>query len=386
MKNFIPFLIMGFCLAFTACQSGSEEEDQNQTKTNKQTASTENQNQEGYQPNASGKEFKVLVIGQGIKDKTLLKKAIDSIFHANYPALPQPEIWFITSYLNYDNMQNLHKKHKSILFISGTNEQSPLIDQFFNKQEMQKMYDKGKSGIITKQNLWAEPQLVAFLHAPQEKEIIDYLYQKAEYIRDQFDQEETYYIWEKLYPGSHDRKKTARMKEQLGFNFKVPVGYQEAKLIGTDEKSSKKAEANIQSFAWYRIDTKKSITNLLAYAVPYDKDSKPTKSYIKKVRDRVGKVFVDGPSEGSYMETEDRIAIRTRPSNLNGYETVQARGLWRIEGDYMGGPFINYTIHDQANDRVIFLEGFVYAAGTKKKPFVKRAETALETFSMAKQP
>lgn len=385
MKNIIPFLIIG-CIAFTACQSGNVEEEQNEGNDKEPTESSEGENQGEYQPNASGKEFEVLVIGRGIQDQASLKEAIDSIFHVNYPGLPQPEFWFITSYLNYDNMQNMHKKHKSIFFISGTNDQSPLIDQFFNQQEIQKMYNKGKRGIITKKDLWAEPQLVTFLHASKKKQIVNYLYEKAEYIRDQFDHVETNYIWEKLYPGSQDRQKTARMKEELGFNFKVPVGYKEAKLIGTDEANSNKAEAGIQSLAWYRIDTKKSITNLMAYAAPYDKDGTPTKSYIKKVRDRVGKVFVDGPSEGSYMETEDRIDIQTRPTILNGHEAIQARGLWRIEGDYMGGPFINYAIHDQANDRVIFLEGFVYAAGTKKKPFIKRAETALGTFSMAEEP
>ena len=52
------------------------------------------------------------------------------------------------------------------------------------------------------------------------------------------------------------------------------------------------------------------------------------------------------------------------------------RGLWRMQGDMMGGPFVSHTRLDEKNHRVVVAEGFVYAN------FMRRIEAALFTLRL----
>ena len=58
------------------------------------------------------------------------------------------------------------------------------------------------------------------------------------------------------------------------------------------------------------------------------------------------------------------------------------RGLWRVQGDMMGGPFVSLTRLDEQNNRVIVAEGFVYAPETEKRNFIRRIEAALYTLRL----
>ena len=58
------------------------------------------------------------------------------------------------------------------------------------------------------------------------------------------------------------------------------------------------------------------------------------------------------------------------------------RGLWRVEGDMMGGPFVSLARLDEQNNRVIVAEGFVYAPETEKRNYIRRIEAALYTLRL----
>ena len=58
------------------------------------------------------------------------------------------------------------------------------------------------------------------------------------------------------------------------------------------------------------------------------------------------------------------------------------RGLWRMEGDMMGGPFVSVARLDEQNNRVVVAEGFVYAPETDKRNFIRRIEAALYTLRL----
>jgi hypothetical protein len=45
----------------------------------------------------------------------------------------------------------------------------------------------------------------------------------------------------------------------------------------------------------------------------------------------------------------------------------------------MGGPFVSFARLDEANNRIVVAEGFVYAPESDKKIFIRRLEAALHT-------
>lgn len=48
----------------------------------------------------------------------------------------------------------------------------------------------------------------------------------------------------------------------------------------------------------------------------------------------------------------------------------------------MAGPFLNYTILDEANNRLIIVEGFTYAPSIKKRAFVFELEAIAKSLKI----
>lgn len=343
---------------------------------------------QGYKPGSSGQPFEVMVIGDKIQDRTDLKKMIDSAFKKVYPALPQPEPWFITNYVNAENFTKIHRRHKSLLFVSSLKDDDRtnalVANKMFSQKALQQIADQRELSIDQKKDVYARPQTAAFLSAPSRKDLKQGLLDKRNTLIRIFDRQETRTMKEKLYSaGKGQITLNKQLRDGMDFYFKVPVGYKKAELIGKNETSKKLKEAKIDAFAWFRLDTDNSIQNVMAYTRSFEDKRMLEREYVKKARNQVTKAFVDGPADGSFMQIEDRYELETSNERINGLKAKEYRGLWRMEGAQMGGPFIHYAIHDPANDRVIYLDGFVYAAGERKKPFAKRVETILQTTRIA---
>ena len=90
------------------------------------------------------------------------------------------------------------------------------------------------------------------------------------------------------------------------------------------------------------------------------------------------KINIPGASEGMYMET-DSLMTDVRPISVQGEYALEARGLWRVKGDYMGGPYVSHVRLDQ---RIIVSEIFVYSPDKMKRNLVRQMEASLYTLKL----
>ena len=88
----------------------------------------------------------------------------------------------------------------------------------------------------------------------------------------------------------------------------------------------------------------------------------------------------------SYMTTESRFGVDYTPITVNGKYCGVLRGLWKMVGDMMGGPFVSHVRLDEKNNRVVVAEGFVFAPETDKRNFIRRIEAALYTLRLDIHP
>jgi len=56
---------------------------------------------------------------------------------------------------------------------------------------------------------------------------------------------------------------------------------------------------------------------------------------------------------------------------------LEARGLWRVKGDMMGGPYVSHARVDTMNHRVVVAEIFVYSPDKMKRNLVRQMEASL---------
>jgi hypothetical protein len=99
-------------------------------------------------------------------------------------------------------------------------------------------------------------------------------------------------------------------------------------------------------------------------------------------RDSIGKNYFEGTYEGSYMTTEMLIPPSIANTEISGMYALETRGLWRMEGDFMGGPFLSYSIYDEKNDRILTVEALLYGPQAKKRNIVLEMEAMLKSIKL----
>ena len=59
--------------------------------------------------------------------------------------------------------------------------------------------------------------------------------------------------------------------------------------------------------------------------------------------------------------------------------TIKTEGLWKLEGDFMGGPFVSYTLLDTRHNKIITIDGFLYAPSDTKRDLMRQVEAVIKT-------
>ena len=139
-----------------------------------------------------------------------------------------------------------------------------------------------------------------------------------------------------------------------------------------------------EDFFWASTNTGSADRNFVMYSYPYTDKDTFTKEYFVHKRDSVMKANIPGYKEGVYMST-DSLLTDVRPINVHNDYTMEARGLWRMKGDFMGGPFVSHTRLDQKNQRIITAEIFVYSPDKMKRNLVRQMEASLYTLKLPQE-
>ena len=132
-------------------------------------------------------------------------------------------------------------------------------------------------------------------------------------------------------------------------------------------------------FLWLRQHLKSGIArgagnnNILVYSLPLNEQTISPDNIIS-MRDAIGKKYIPGSKEGMYMITEAAYTPRTIQTEILGNKAFETRGKWEVKNDFMAGPFLNYAIIDEKNERLLVVEGFTYAPSVNKREFLFELE------------
>ena len=93
------------------------------------------------------------------------------------------------------------------------------------------------------------------------------------------------------------------------------------------------------------------------HSEPYVSTDQLSLEHVLNRRDELTRKHVSGPTKGSYMATERRYVPAYEEMEYEGMFALEVRGLWKMENDFMGGPFYSLTLVDEARGRLLTLEG-----------------------------
>lgn len=134
-------------------------------------------------------------------------------------------------------------------------------------------------------------------------------------------------------------------------------------------------------FLWLKKEIISGNTSLLIYEVPIKtiKNGSNMITNIIKTRDSIGNLYISGTDLDTQMITEEGYSPYLFKLNLNGKETYETKGTWELKNDFMSGPFVNYAIIDEVNERVLILEGFCYSPSKEERDLMHELESIIKS-------
>jgi hypothetical protein len=139
-----------------------------------------------------------------------------------------------------------------------------------------------------------------------------------------------------------------------------------------------KTDVDTKDFMWLAHEYRDIIQGVLIYTYDYTDENTFTRDYLVEKRNAVLKRNVPGEIEGSYMTTELLFPPIMNEFNLNEKYTIEIQGLWKMQDGYaMGGPFISLIQLDEKRNKIITVEGFVFAPAHKKRELIRQVEAIL---------
>ncbi|MCI2122395.1 MAG: DUF4837 family protein [Bacteroidales bacterium] len=321
-KSFTIIMAAALCLLAVSCKSSGN-----------------------YLPNISGKAGEIEVVctkGNWESDPGI---ALRSSLGGDFPYLPQSEPYYVLYNVPSDSFTGIFQIHRNIIFIS--------VDSNLKNTKIE-----------FKRNVWATPQAVVYITAPNSDELTKSIILNREKMTNFFDQAERLRLIgnNKKYEAPEIRTKVASV---FGGSPYFP-----------DEYSIKKQTEN---FMWISYETTYTNQGILIYREPYIDSAWAQPPVILKQMNEVLKDEVPGMREGSYM-TISKLTPGYEWVKLGDKSFAEIRGLWEVENDYMGGPFVSHTFLDKDNQYVITMLAFVYAPKYDKRNYLRQVESIIYSF------
>lgn len=308
-------------------------------------------------PKISGAAGEVLLIIDNQEWESEVGEKFTEVLTQVQPALPQPEPTFDLMHTSPAGFTNIFRVHRNIIFARIGSE-----------------FEEPKITVQTDQ--WATPQLIINLQAPNEAECIRLLEESGDQILERINRSER----ERLMDYYRSYQVTAiynHLKEKHHLTLAIPKGYEIA--VDTNDFvwiTTESAQPGESGYAFY------SQQSILIYYYNYVDTNTFTLDYLVNKRNQQVKKHIPGPNAGSYMATEDLLPPIMKEFTLNERYVAEVRGLWKLEKGAMGGPFVSLSTVDVERNRVITVEGFVFAAGLEKREFLRQVESILYTLEI----
>lgn len=140
-----------------------------------------------------------------------------------------------------------------------------------------------------------------------------------------------------------------------------------------------------KNFIWLKSEITSGNTSIIIYQLPWNSiRSGSAVNDIVRTRDSIGRKYIHGSVHGTRMLTEEAYSPYFSKTTLAERKTYETKGTWQMKNDFMSGPFINYTIFDKVNKRILVLEGFCYAPSKEKRDLMFELESIIKSIQFQK--
>jgi len=324
---------------------------------------------------AFGKAGKVAVL----VDENLCEGApgdtMEFYYETAYPILPQPEPLMDLQHQTYDDLiqKPIRKNLRSYIVLANLSDKESLVTKMVQEDLGEKLYNgmKDKDYMLQSgKNKWAQNQLILYIIGKDESALIDGIkaslptFSRRLYEFDKIQYEAN------LFLSGHQVTIQNKLKEYYNISMDIPDRYK----MGVDKKP----------FVWIQHITPKITSGLVFYELPYKNQAQFSEENMVALRDSLTRKHITSSAKGSFMRV-DNVNLPTfhYQREIDGNYASELRGIWTMENEFMGGAFTSFLIHHPKLNKVIFIDGFVYGPGQKKREAMKQLIYLIEGVKMS---
>jgi len=225
-------------------------------------------------------------------------------------------------------------------------------------------------GIVYRQDVWASPQCVISVNAPDNETAVALIKGNSQNIITTLEQAE------------RDRViRNAKQYEELAIAPEV------TKILGGSPHfpSGYQIKSRTSDFIWVTYAPQYTQQSILAFKYPVveGEDMMSRESLMSNINAMLQK-NVPGMFDNTYMTIAPVITPSLKYMKYKGLDFAELRGLWDVHNDYMGGPFVAHAFYSKDGKDVIVLLAFVYAPKYDKRHYLRQIESVLYSFEWAK--
>ncbi|PJA09196.1 MAG: hypothetical protein COX70_02225 [Flavobacteriales bacterium CG_4_10_14_0_2_um_filter_32_8] len=301
-------------------------------------------------PSCTGKSGELLVVVDSSYYNNKTGAAIQSIFAQEQVGLPQREALFDIIQVPHHSFARMFQSTRNIIMVN--------------------IEPQSKIKLTVTKDVWASSQLVVAITAPSDTVAAETISKNAEALLAYFNDKELERLYKKYQPNA-----ASKNAQLLTKKYQLSLHIDDLYFV------AKKTE----DFIWLRkemsVGEHPVSQGIIIYTYPYVSDSTFEIANLVAKRNEFTKKYVKGGVEKSYMASYVEYVPAQKEINFNGIYANELRGLWYMQGDFMGGPYINYTLIDEQRNRVICLDGYVFAPKFDKREYLRELEALIKTIT-----
>ena len=290
---------------------------------------------------SSGKSSELLVVINDVVWESQIGDTIFNFFSQDMPGLSTSEPRFDVVHIPPHALSKMFQTHRNILILEAEKSLDSAVVEF-------------------RLDVWSQPQSVVKIRYRDQDAFIKAFGRYNQRMMAFYEEAEMNRIV-KAFKNVENLKIRNSLQKKMGISLSFPTGF----YIGKEDAD----------FVWLRQITQDYNMEVMVHVFRYSDTSVFNPDYVMNLRDQLGRKYIPGPADSTWMGTERLIRPEALQLQFNGMYATETRGLWKVMNyGGMGGPYLNYTMLDEKTNRIIFLDGFVYYPNKEKRDLMRQLE------------
>ena len=343
-----------------------------------------------YRPEAAGPSGEVTVVVDSTRWNGAVGKAFRQTLGRPIQTLPVPEPAFDLRQVDLTpaNLDRV-KRHKNIVVagaLGSSTQETEFLRRQFSKQARQAV-ERGEGTVIARPDLWHRQQQVFYLAASTPEQLAETIRRQGPALRDSLNVATRRRMTDDMFEEGRQFEIEDSLMSRHGFAVNAQHDYQ----IVTDTLFTEPGQAQ----GGFVLLVRKLPNTWRRLFVWYRENADPatlSRDWILDMRDSLAGEYLQGAVKGAAYADRRRTINMEEIDYLSRY-AYETRGVWYMSVDTTdaqgddgriplggGGPFVNYTLYDQQQDRLYMIDGTVFAPDYDKREFLRQMEVIAYTF------